>query len=937
MTDLFEIKDNTLIKYNGSDRDVKVPEGVMSIAPLAFNEQKTKIVVTLPRTLKEIDQYAFPEGLVEEFIVYNEEILTELPNDEGNYYVSFCEPDTGTVIWQFYYCPEGQTSPTKDDLWDFFEGGVGFKYVDSEVFKHLKNIKDRIRYALTRLEYPYDLTEENRKQYQAFLKRNGHKLLEELIDSNNKDFIVELLSYDVLTRNNVEQFIQYSASKQKVEITVLLMELKEKNAWSTKSIDFGLSEKVPEVWETKEDEPDRIRRYRAYESRVIFPVEHNGISITGLADVSSTVPENYKQLTEIIIPDGYTTLGKNAFRGCENLVSVHLPDSLVTISDHCFEDCVQLKEIVIPDNVREIGGFAFKNCNRLESITLSKELTTIGSCAFEDCNALTCIDLPEKVKELGPQCFYRTGLRTVIYRGAECSSPEKMCFYYPRYVYTDGKINALGIPASIQMPLSYLGLKVEKLAETAGRDFLKGLTITGYSGLKAFPKDIKNCFKGMEFREFIEKLGGEYSRTLNKKVNILVTYQIDKENDYIQKALAQGTAVIDEKVFLELIRDKKSIDLGQFRLQEAYTEGIKKKTQKTDKSNPFRPAEIKKNWSFEKDENDGVIITDYKGTDTVVQIPERVGDTAVTALGDNMFSTLKPRRREDRSKFMATITEIKIPETVKKIGVNAFYGCKALQAINLPEGLQIIEDALFEGCLSLEKIDLPDSLLEIGRQAFKGCENLRDIRITDRIKLGAAVFLGCDALADKEGLIIKNQILFGYCGAASKLEIPETVVRISQSAFSGTIWKRVQSNLQSIAIPDSVKSIDAFAFYGCDQLKDLYIENQDTEIDDYAFHGCEGIAGKDGFIIIRGILFGYCGQERDVTIPNHVERIASFSINRDNRWIEKERKLILHIPERLERISGVNGWVDKVIFAGKKGSAAEKYAKEHHLEFRIDD
>ena len=70
-----------------------------------------------------------------------------------------------------------------------------------------------------------------------------------------------------------------------------------------------------------------------------------------------------------------------------------------------------------------------------------------------------------------------------------------------------------------------------------------------------------------------------------------------------------------------------------------------------------------------------------------------------------------------------TVREIIIPKSVKKIGENAFYGCKNLISIILQEGLESIGDNWFKNA-SIKEIVIPKSVKTIGDKAFEYCSDL---------------------------------------------------------------------------------------------------------------------------------------------------------------------------------------------------------------------
>ena len=93
-----------------------------------------------------------------------------------------------------------------------------------------------------------------------------------------------------------------------------------------------------------------------------------------------------------VIPDSVTSIGENAFFGCESLTSITIPNSVTEIGYSAFKCCSALTSITIPDSVTEIGWGAFKGCSALSSITIPDSVTEIGWDAFSGNDALTAID-----------------------------------------------------------------------------------------------------------------------------------------------------------------------------------------------------------------------------------------------------------------------------------------------------------------------------------------------------------------------------------------------------------------------------------------------------------------------------------------------------------------------------------------------------------------
>ena len=85
---------------------------------------------------------------------------------------------------------------------------------------------------------------------------------------------------------------------------------------------------------------------------------------------------------------------ERAFKACDNLVSIDLPNHITTIEDATFDNCRNLKEVSLPCQLQVIDEEAFRHCHMLREIFIPDEVYEISQNAFSECSRLTSVRLP---------------------------------------------------------------------------------------------------------------------------------------------------------------------------------------------------------------------------------------------------------------------------------------------------------------------------------------------------------------------------------------------------------------------------------------------------------------------------------------------------------------------------------------------------------------
>lgn len=121
-----------------------------------------------------------------------------------------------------------------------------------------------------------------------------------------------------------------------------------------------------------------------------------------------------KMGTNFTIPDTVTTIGDNAFYGCNKLIGITIPDSVTSIGSYAFSNCDLLKSITFGNGVKTIGNGAFADCDMITNINIPASVTTVGEKAFYFCKSLKTITVPAGVTSIGSRAFTSCAALTSI-------------------------------------------------------------------------------------------------------------------------------------------------------------------------------------------------------------------------------------------------------------------------------------------------------------------------------------------------------------------------------------------------------------------------------------------------------------------------------------------------------------------------------------------
>ena len=191
-----------------------------------------------------------------------------------------------------------------------------------------------------------------------------------------------------------------------------------------------------------------------------------------------------KKVTDLIIPEGVTSVCEGAFRNCSQLTSVVIPDGVTSIGDHAFNGCRGITSVTIPNNVTSIGQSAFANCSSLTSVTIPEGVTSIRESTFAECSSLTSVTIPANVSSIGHSAFYNCWALSSVISWIE----EPFALDYVFNLFNNTTYESSYTNATLYVPQ---GCKARYEATEGWKDFKKIVEMTPQVAYRPFVEEGK--------------------------------------------------------------------------------------------------------------------------------------------------------------------------------------------------------------------------------------------------------------------------------------------------------------------------------------------------------------------------------------------------------------------------------------------------------------
>ena len=551
-----------------------------------------------------------------------------------------------------------------------------------------------------------------------------------------------------------------------------------------------------------------------------------------------------ENLAIINMPNSIKEIGDGAFGGCRSLQTIDLSKTKISsIGKSMFAGCKTLTEVKLPDSIKVIAGGAFSGCAKLGKINLPEGLCYIGNDAFYGTSALNTIEFPESLRYIGGGAFVGSGLKGTVVIPAKVTVLNDWTFRHC------GSLENVILPDTMkQIKSNSLNIEYEVIKGTAKKFYIppsveflhsKALCQDEFGGeLENTVQGIKGSYASNASK--IQSVWKFEEVTYNSKAVFDASGgKVDTTSKELVKGQSFGllpTPKLAGWTFKGWYSDdkfKRKVVSTTIVNKDNYTLYAKwEKAQKTE-------------LVYQGDDSDFVIedgvLEKYQGNEPVVIIPDTVKEIGYGAFAGNktVLKVIMPDSVEKMDKDVfggcENLMEIRFSHSLKEIPAHTCSGCLALEKVIIPEGVTTIGDGAFnsgDSPMSYSEIKFPETLKSIEMDAFKNNDSVTKISLPDGLEsIGTHAFSGNTSLVKVsfgDGITELSEGVFSGDTILKNVALPYGLKSIGASVFAK------DGRIEELYIPETVENIQSSILIDIKSTVTIYSSRHDASGDNSA-------------------------------------------------------------------------------------------------------
>ena len=447
---------------------------------------------------------------------------------------------------------------------------------------------------------------------------------------------------------------------------------------------------------------------------------------------------NEELVTDLVIPNGVTSIGNYAFQDCTSLTSVTIPNSVTSIGDYAFYDCTGLTSLIIGNSVTSIGDEAFSGCTHVKILVWEMA----GEVPSEICSQmteLTDITIGEDVTSIEKGTFDNCmAISSIVWNARNCPTIEDENTIFPPFDNSIENITSFTFGEEVE---------IIPVGICSGMENLTSMTI---------PNSVTSIGDGA-----FSSCTGLTSVTIGNSVTSIGDWAFYECSSLTSATIGNSVTSIGDGAF-EGCSGLTSVTIGN------------------------SVTSI----------GDGAF--DWCSGLTSVNITDIAAWCNITFSGIDSNPLYYAEHLYVNN---VEVTNLVIPNSVTSIGDYAFSCCSSLTSVTIPNSVTSIGEGAFYRCTGLTSVTIPNSVTSIGEEAFRNCTRLSSVTIEADIPptLGHYVFDGEEYFPLTYPIYVPCNAVNAYKTAWSDYA-DRIVANCSSFTISFVNWDG--SNLQTLSVAE---------------------------------------------------------------------------------------------------------------------------------------